>query len=97
MNNKEIAQRIIKRNLQKVKDELFTNGIMFDDDFDESMSRPVAREMPPVIEEEFGSDIEERSVLRTESKVNCEYRGAFWLSDFTGAPNINEYIKKHYE
>ena len=97
MTNEEFALEIIIRNEETIRDRLFGDGYMFDDEFDVSMSSPVARELTYCIEKYF--ELEgEQYVIREETNAYERSEGVLYFSECEESfTEIREIAKRHYK
>ena len=96
MTPKENALRIVKNNEEKIRDTLFQNGYMFDDDFDELMNSLIARKLADCINEYFG--LEEQIVIRREISPTTRTNGIlFFIDSNLEWDEIEEIAKEHYQ
>lgn len=93
---KNIARNIVNNNIINIQEKLIENHIMFDDQFNVTLTRPVAREIPNIIEEVFNLD--ENMVLRSEIQVDDSYEGVFWLKSIEMSIDfLKEITEIHYK
>ena len=96
MTNKERVLEIVIRNEETIRDRLFDDGYMFDDEFDVSISSPVARELTYTIEEYFGLE-DEQYVIRDEINSIERSEGVLYFSECEESfHEIREIAKRHY-
>ena len=96
MTDKELALEIVLRNEETIRERLFGDGYMFDDEFDVSMSSPVARELTYCIEEYFQL-VDEQYVIREETNAYERSEGVLYFSECEESFNeICEIAKRHY-
>ena len=102
MTNKELALEIVLRNEETIKDRLFGDGYMFDDEFDVSMSSPVARELTNCFKEHFRFEYfeleDEQYVIREETNKLERSEGVLYFSECEESfAEICKIAKRHYK
>lgn len=96
MTDKEIALEIISRHEKIIRERLLTDGFMFDDEFNERISSPVAREIPSCIKNYFHLRSEE-NVIRDEINTEVRSNGVFYFSECNmDFQEVKEIAKQHY-
>lgn len=96
MTDKEVALEIIFRHEKIIRERLLTDGFMFDDEFNEEIVSPVAREIPSCIKKYFHLRSEE-DVIRDEINTEERSNGVFYFSECNmDFQEVKEIAKQHY-
>lgn len=93
---KEVAKAIIKENEKGVVRNLVEGKIMFEDEFNRPIPRPVAKNIPMMVEKKYGLD--DGSVSYMEILINGEWRCVFWRNDGVSfsLDDINKMTEIHF-
>ena len=94
----EIAsRRIVKDNQKKIVENLIEGKIMFDDQFEDPITRTTVAEIRRIIEEEYG--LEEESISYMEIPINGEWNYVFWRNveeNVISLDDIKEMARIHF-
>ena len=97
MTNKEIALKIIHRNEDIIRDRLFTDGYLFDDELiDAFLTSPVARELSSCIEEYFELKNELYVIRQEMNGYECLDGVMYFSGCEIGLLEIIKIAKLHY-
>ena len=94
----EIAsRRIVKDNQKKIVENLIEGKIMFEDQFEDPITRTTVAEIRRIIEEEYG--LEEESISYMEIPINGEWKYVFWRNveeNVISLDDIKEMARIHF-
>lgn len=97
MEDREKALKIIADNERIIRERLFTDGYMFDDELNESMVSSVTRELAACIEEYFHLE-QDQYVIRSEIYPETRSNGVLYFSECElEHSEVLEIAKQHYD
>ena len=91
------ARRIVKDNQKKIVENLIEGKIMFEDQFEDPITRTTVAEIRRIIEEEYG--LEEESISYMEIPINGEWIYVFWRNveeNVISLDDIKEMARIHF-
>ena len=92
-----VARWIVKDNQKKIVENLIEGKVMFEDQFEDPITRTVVVEIRRIIEEEYG--LEEGSISCMEIPINGEWKYVFWRNveeNGISLDNIKEMARIHF-
>ena len=91
----QIAKEIAQSNETIIREKIYSEGILFDDELDRVMTRRVQRELASAINELLGLD---NRIILLEREIGSEYRAIYYsCDDYSGSKEVNEKARDHYK